>query len=119
MRSMLSFFSFSVLIGFFFLTLPQDLRAAEKVGVMSIADWKVDVGSVPLGPPGPANASGSSPSLDASDAAASHRDRTQPVLHQIAEVRRQQGISLRSAARRMHMDVSEVKALENETTDMT
>jgi len=67
---------------------------------MNIADVKADVGSS-------ANATppvGGVP---------------KPRLHQIAEVRRQQGISLRSAARRMHLDVSEVRALENEATDMS
>ena len=42
----------------------------------------------------------------------------QPALHRISEVRRQQGISLRSAARRMSAEVSQLKEEEQETTDL-
>ncbi len=66
---------------------------------MSLADWKADAtgaaGNPPLVPPTPPK-----------------------QLHQIAKVRQQQGISLRSAARRMKMDVSEIKVLENAESDM-
>ncbi len=40
------------------------------------------------------------------------------VLHRIREVRRQQGISLRSAAKRLKMDVHEVRTMERETSDL-
>ena len=67
---------------------------------MSLADWKSDLAT---------HATGSSPVMSTS----------QPrPLHQIAKIREQQGISLRSAARRMQLDVSEVRALENEESDM-
>ena len=39
-------------------------------------------------------------------------------LHRIAEVRQHQGVSLRSAARRMRIDMATVKNLENAETDM-
>lgn len=39
-------------------------------------------------------------------------------LHHIAEVRSQQGISLRSAARQLHIDVSEARAMQDESHDM-
>lgn len=39
-------------------------------------------------------------------------------LHRIAEVRRQQGISLRSVARQMNQDVREVKLQEDEGCDL-
>jgi transcriptional regulator with XRE-family HTH domain len=39
-------------------------------------------------------------------------------LHQIGEVRKRQGVSVRSVARRMKMDMSEVKVLEEPTSDM-
>ena len=41
-----------------------------------------------------------------------------PALHRVSEVRRQQGISLRSAARRMGADVAQLKEEEQETTDL-
>ena len=44
--------------------------------------------------------------------------RNGPALHRISEVRRQQGISLRSAARRMNADISQLKQEERETTDL-
>lgn len=43
--------------------------------------------------------------------------KSQP-LHFIRQVRKQQGISLRSAARRMQLDVADVKGLEDESSDM-
>jgi transcriptional regulator with XRE-family HTH domain len=39
-------------------------------------------------------------------------------LHRISEVRQQQGVSLRSAARRMGKEVSRLKVQEQETTDL-
>lgn len=39
-------------------------------------------------------------------------------LHRISEVRRQQGVSLRAAARRMGKEVSRLKVQERETTDL-
>lgn len=41
-----------------------------------------------------------------------------PALHRISEVRRQQGVSLRSAARRMGTEVSRLKVQEQETADL-
>lgn len=67
---------------------------------MSIADWKMETTDIPLVGNSPAPQTG------------------KPVLHCIADVRQRQGMSLRSAARRMGMDVSELKMLEKETTDM-
>ena len=67
---------------------------------MSLADWKADSSS----------GTGANPPIVPS---------TPPrKLHQISQVRQQQGISLRSAARRMRMDLSEVLALEHESSDM-
>jgi transcriptional regulator with XRE-family HTH domain len=40
-------------------------------------------------------------------------------LHRISEVRQQQGVSLRSAARRMGKEVSRLKVQEQETTDLS
>ena len=40
-------------------------------------------------------------------------------LHRIADIRRQQGISLRSAARRMGASMDQVRQQEQETCDMT
>ena len=65
---------------------------------MSIADWKIETGV-------------------ATTPATGVSTRIAP-LHQIRSVREQQGVSLRSAARRMHLDVSEAKALEDESSDM-
>jgi len=39
-------------------------------------------------------------------------------LHRIREVREQQGMSLRSAARRLQMEMSEVRAMEDPASDM-
>lgn len=44
---------------------------------------------------------------------------TRPRLHRVAEVRRQQGISRRTLARRLNTDVAKVKQQEEETSDMT
>ena len=41
-----------------------------------------------------------------------------PALHRISEVRQQQGVSLRSAARRMGTEVSRLKVQEQETADL-
>ena len=43
---------------------------------------------------------------------------TTPALHRISEVRRQQGVSLRSAARRMGAEVSKLKQEEQESSDL-
>jgi transcriptional regulator with XRE-family HTH domain len=43
----------------------------------------------------------------------------QRPLHRIAEVRREQGVSLRSAARRMGTSMEQVRRQENATCDMT
>lgn len=51
------------------------------------------------------------PALDSAESAAGR-------LHRIRTIRRQQGISLRCAARRMHLPVERAKALEEETADM-
>jgi transcriptional regulator with XRE-family HTH domain len=40
-------------------------------------------------------------------------------LHRLAEVRRQQGISRRTLARRLNTDVAKVKQQEDETSDLT
>ncbi len=42
----------------------------------------------------------------------------QKSLHRVAEVREQQGLSLRSAARQMGMDVRKLRNQEGETTDL-
>ncbi|HVT27075.1 MAG TPA: helix-turn-helix transcriptional regulator [Lacipirellulaceae bacterium] len=42
----------------------------------------------------------------------------QRPLHRIADVRRRQGISLRSAARRMHTSIDQVRRQESPTSDM-
>lgn len=39
-------------------------------------------------------------------------------MHRIATVRRQQGISLRSASRQMRVDATELESQENETSDL-
>jgi hypothetical protein len=39
-------------------------------------------------------------------------------LHRIADVRRRQGISVRSAARRMHTSIDQVRRQEDPATDM-
>ncbi len=41
------------------------------------------------------------------------------ILHRLAAVRRQQGISQRNAARRMNLDIATVRQQEEETSDMT
>ena len=46
-------------------------------------------------------------------------DANEQRLHRISEVRQQQGVSLRSAARRMGKEVSRLKVQEQETTDLT
>jgi hypothetical protein len=43
---------------------------------------------------------------------------TQRPLHRIADVRRRQGISLRSAARRMHTSIDQVRRQEDPSCDM-
>jgi len=99
-RGTFSFFLFVVLQWFFFV--PLDAISADgEVGSMSIADFNVEAADIPL--------AGSSPVPQTG----------KPVLHCIANVREQQGMSLRSAARRMQMDVSELKMLERPTTDMS
>ena len=68
---------------------------------MSIADWKPGTDSLLHGEtPFPV-------------------DPTRRRLHQIGEVRKRQGVSVRSVARRMKMDMSEVKVLEEPTSDMS
>jgi transcriptional regulator with XRE-family HTH domain len=41
------------------------------------------------------------------------------ALHRVATVRKQQGVTLRTAARRWNVDIAQVRELENETTDLT
>ena len=41
-----------------------------------------------------------------------------PVMHRIRDVRQQQGISLRTAARNLGMEMREVRAQEEETADL-
>src|SRR5690606_4915417 len=41
-----------------------------------------------------------------------------PVLHRVAAVRKQQGVSLRTAARQMQTDMATVRRQEDETTDL-
>ncbi|HEX4414832.1 MAG TPA: hypothetical protein VH107_14450 [Lacipirellulaceae bacterium] len=41
-----------------------------------------------------------------------------PVLHRIADVRRRQGVSVRSVARRMHTSIDQVRRQEEPTCDM-
>lgn len=72
---------------------------------MSIADFRMEAADLPL--------TGSVPAPKSNQAGAG-----KPRLHCISSVREQQGMSLRSVARRMDMDVSEIKLLERETTDM-
>jgi transcriptional regulator with XRE-family HTH domain len=67
---------------------------------MSLADWKAD--SAAGSQNGPPVVPSSEPR----------------PLHRVARVRQQQGVSLRSAARRMKMDQSELRALEHEESDM-
>ena len=40
------------------------------------------------------------------------------LLHRLGTVRRQQGVSRRTVARRLNVDIGEVKSLEQETADM-
>lgn len=99
------YFLFVVLHWFFFV--PQHAIGADgEVGFMSIADWKMEAAEIPLAGKMPVPQTGQPNS-------------GKPRLHCIANVREQQGMSLRSVARRMEMDVSELKLLERETTDMT
>ena len=56
--------------------------------------------------------------LDMPSAVVSPADTSRP-LHRIADIRRQQGISLRSAARRMGASMDQVRQQEQETCDMT
>jgi len=51
------------------------------------------------------------------DAPVRIRSKTRP-LHRLAEVRRTQGISRRTLARRLNTDVSEVKKQEEQTSDL-
>lgn len=98
------YFLFVVLLCFFFV--PQHAISADgEVGYMSIADFNVEAASIPLASAAPVPQTGQPSS-------------GKPRLHCIASVREQQGMSLRSVARRMDMDVSELKLLERETTDM-
>ncbi|HYW79310.1 MAG TPA: helix-turn-helix transcriptional regulator [Thermoguttaceae bacterium] len=53
------------------------------------------------------------PSTDQAD-----EQTTQTVLHRLAAVRRQQGVSRRTVARRLGMEVSQVKAQERESSDL-
>jgi len=48
---------------------------------------------------------------------AAHENRAR-LLHRIRSIRRQQGISIRCAARRLNLPVDEAKSLEDETSDM-
>lgn len=59
----------------------------------------------------------SSPPGAVPDAAHGDNSKAGP-LHRISEVRRQQGVSLRSAARRMGTEVSRLKVQEQETADL-
>jgi len=68
---------------------------------MSIAEWKPDSAATRPGDSGVGSDSAVRP------------------LHRIKQVRCQQGMSLRSAARRTQMDVSEIRRLEKETSDVT
>jgi DNA-binding XRE family transcriptional regulator len=40
-------------------------------------------------------------------------------LHRLAEVRRTQGVSRRTVARRLHLDMASVKHMEEEDTDLS
>ncbi len=61
--------------------------------------------------PGPA------PSSSTASKSASERVSSQP-LHRIADVRREQGVSLRSAARQLHTDAATVRHQESPNTDL-
>lgn len=43
---------------------------------------------------------------------------TKPALHRIADVRKRQGVSVRSVARRMHTSIDQVRRQEEPTCDM-
>ena len=64
-----------------------------------------------------AAASGVTPNGSAPESSQSMGNAEQP-LHRISEVRRQQGVSLRSAARRLGTEVSRLKVQERDTTDL-
>ena len=49
----------------------------------------------------------------------SKKSPTRVVMHRIAEVREQQGVSLRSASRQIGKDVRELRRQEDETSDLT
>ena len=68
---------------------------------MSIAEWTVDAAAVGAAMPPPLPDSASRP------------------LHRIAEIRRQQGVSLRTVARRMNMTVQRVRQQEQAETDLS
>jgi transcriptional regulator with XRE-family HTH domain len=104
------YFLFVVLLWFFFVP-PHAIGADGEVGFMSIADYKMEAADIPLAGAVPVPQTGASPQ-------GSPTNSGKPRLHCIASVREQQGMSLRSVARRMDMDVSELKLLERETTDM-
>ena len=57
----------------------------------------------------PANAPGAAPR---------RRRPRQQRFHRLAEVRQQQGVTLRNVARRLGIDMAEVRRQENETTDL-
>jgi transcriptional regulator with XRE-family HTH domain len=68
---------------------------------MSIAEWTVDAATVGASVPPPPLDSDSRP------------------LHRIAEIRRQQGVSLRTVARRMNTTVQRVRHQEQAETDLS
>jgi transcriptional regulator with XRE-family HTH domain len=76
---------------------------------MSSVDYNLEAAGHPLAGAVPVPQSGSNVGQPNSG---------KPRLHCIANVREQQGMSLRSIARRMDMDVSELKLLERDSTDM-
>jgi len=57
-------------------------------------------------------------SVDTDDSVKENFPTQRPVLHRLATVRRLQGISRRMLARRLNVDVSEIRRQERETSDL-
>ena len=83
---------------------------------MSIVDWDPNASN---GIDGPAGKGETSPVGRDTGPAKASGGASRRALHRLAAVRRQQGVSQRNMARRLHVDLSDVCQQEQETTDLS
>jgi transcriptional regulator with XRE-family HTH domain len=74
--------------------------------------WRILMSTVPSHPSSNGNGSSNAPHSNGNG-------HVKKPLHCISDVRRRQGITLRTVARRWDLDVSDIRDLENETADLT